>query len=242
MKYLGLAFSLLTSIPVNLKEAPEAGDTGRAAGWYPWVGLIIGGLVVLVKVGADRIFPPSIGAALAVAVWVWLTGGLHLDGLADCCDGLLNASSRERRLEIMRDPRVGTFGALGLILDVLMKYAAILTIPLARAVFIIPLAAVMGRWLLVWAGKQPQARPGGMGADFSLGLSNRAFWQGALPVVCLATLSGWRGLAAFLLAHLAAIGIFRLAKKRLGGVSGDVFGLTVEATEIVVLLVGCYGI
>jgi adenosylcobinamide-GDP ribazoletransferase len=136
----------------------------------------------------------------------------------------------------MRDPRVGTFGAVGLALDILIKLGAIMAIPDVSLLLGLALAAASGRWLILWAGIQPLARPGGMGADFSQGLTRGSLIIcGILPVV-LAGLAGWKGVLGLVLAGLAAVGIFRLAKDRLGGVTGDVFGLTVEVGEILVLM------
>ncbi len=239
MKRLLLALQFLTVFPIRLPQAPAPGDLGRAAGWFPLVGGVIGVLTAGVYFGLSLIFPPLLAAALATAAWIGLSGGLHLDGLADCCDGLLNASSRERRLEIMKDPRLGTFGGIGLCLAILLKVVGISSLPPGAFWIALPLAAATGRWLLLPAGRQPPARPGGMGADFSSGL-NRAVWiPAALTLGALTALAGWRGLAGVLAAHGVAWLVFALARSRLGGMSGDVLGLTVELAEIVVLLGFC---
>jgi adenosylcobinamide-GDP ribazoletransferase len=239
MKSLLLAFSFLTVFPVKLKEPPAAGDLGRAAAWYPLIGMMIGGLSALAAWGLRMVFPPFLAAVLTTALWIVMSGGLHLDGLADCFDGLLNASSPQRRLEIMKDPRLGTFGGIGLFLAILLKIAAIQALPLESIWYAFPLAGALGRWLLLPAGKQPLARPGGMGADFASGLRARAFWGAAVVVIVLIFLGGWKACAAVAVCHLAAWRIFRASKSRLGGVTGDVFGLTVESAEILTLLVFC---
>ncbi|MDR3574536.1 MAG: adenosylcobinamide-GDP ribazoletransferase [Anaerolineaceae bacterium] len=236
MKSLKLAFAFMTILPVRLKEELSPGDLGKASVWYPLIGVFIGGLVWLAKYGLQQIFTPLLAAVLSVVFWVFLSGGLHLDGLADCFDGMLNSSLPERRLEIMKDPRLGTFGGIGLILALLIKVAAVYSLGPANDWIAILTAAALGRWMILLAGKQPLARPGGMGANFALGLTKASFaWAVILPLV-LVILGGWRGLLAAGLAHLAALGIFRLARSRLGGVTGDVYGLLVEVTELVVLL------
>ena len=240
MKRLRQALGFLTVFPVRLAESPQPGDMGRAAAWFPWIGLLIGALVWLAKYSLDKLFSALVSAGLCVALWAILTGGLHLDGLADCCDGLLNASTPERRLEIMRDSRLGSFGAIGLILFLILKTAALASLPAFPQGLAVLLSAVVGRWLILWAARQPLARPGGLGADFALGLEKRTIILAAiLPAVLtliLTFLSGWRTLIAVALAHLAAWGIFRAARARLGGVTGDVYGLTVEISELVILL------
>ena len=85
----------------------------------------MGVLLLLAQAAAARLLGPAVAAVLVVALWAVLTGGLHLDGLADCCDGLLVSAPHERRLEIMRDPRVGSFAVIGLVLALLLKTAAV---------------------------------------------------------------------------------------------------------------------
>ena len=133
------AFRLLTILPVPGGEL-RAGDTGRAAGWFPAVGLCLGALPALVFVLLGPVAPPPLQAAMTLAVWIALTGGLHLDGLGDSFDGLGYAGSRERRLEIMRDPRIGAFGVTGLALILLLKYSSLLSIASGRA----PAAILLG--------------------------------------------------------------------------------------------------
>ncbi|MCC6147694.1 MAG: adenosylcobinamide-GDP ribazoletransferase [Anaerolineaceae bacterium] len=238
MQRLLYALSLLTALPVRLQQPPAPGDSGRAAGWYPAAGLLLGGAAAAGGWLFGQIFPPLITAVLTVMLWAALSGGLHLDGLADCCDGLLNTSTPQRRLEIMRDSRLGSFGAVGLVLVLFLKIAALVSLPAGmEGVLAILLAASAGRWLVLPAGAQPPARPDGMGADFSLGLQPQAFVWGAVLPLILAALSGIRGLAALPAALLAAAGVILLARRRIGGVTGDVFGAVVEVGELATLLV-----
>jgi adenosylcobinamide-GDP ribazoletransferase len=181
---------------------------------------------------AGRIFAPTLTGALIVPAWVALTGGLHLDGLADCCDGLLATTSRERRLEILRDPRVGSFGAIGLILTLLIKaLAAGVATPIALL-----LAPVWARWLLLWAARQPQARSEGLGATFAAGVTPEGIVIAAFLPVLLLFFGGGRGLVGAGLAALTTMALVRLARQRLGGVTGDLYGLVVEVCEVAMLL------
>lgn len=237
---LGLltALGFLTVIPIP-PNAARAADLGRAAAWFPLVGLSLGGVVAAAFWGFSALFPPLVAAALTVLVWAALTGGLHLDGLADCGDGLLAAASPERRLEIMRDPRVGAFGALALSLHLSLKVAAVAALPAASGLIALPAAAALARWLIVALARQPAARPSGLGAAFATGLTGRAIAAAALiPLVLigLGVLAAPRLVLAAALTHLAALGIARAARARLGGVTGDVLGLTVEAAETLTVL------
>lgn len=238
---LRLAFSLITTLPLPAPANWNPGDSGRAAGWYPLVGLVVGLLVAGVHWLAGLVFPPLVTGALTVAAWVALTGGLHLDGLADCADGLLYPGAPEKRLEIMKDPRLGAFGGIGLGLALLLKFTALASLTPATLPGLL-LATSLARWCILPAGLVSLARPGGMGADFAAGLRKTSLLWGALIPLGLALALGWSGLLALVLGLLAAFGVLTLAKNRLGGVTGDVFGLLVEAVEIVILLVFTTGV
>jgi adenosylcobinamide-GDP ribazoletransferase len=128
---------------------------------------------------------------------------------------------------------VGTFGALGLILTLLLKtLAAGMATPLALLI-----APVWARWLLLWTARQPQARAEGMGAAFAAGLTPGVIAIAALLPVVLLFFAGGRGVVGVALATLAMLVLVRLARARLGGVTGDVYGLVVEVSEVVMLLV-----
>ncbi len=240
MRNLQIAFGLMTTLPIRLPDDWSAGDSGRAAVWYPLVGLVIGALTWLAWKGATLVFPSLVVGVLALVVWIALTGGLHLDGLADCCDGLFSSVPRERRLEIMKDPHVGAFGVIGLILVLLLKAAALASLTPVTG-FAILLAASLARWCILPAGLLPLARSSGMGADFASGLRRASLVWGAIVPLLVAILLGWRGVLSALAGVGAAALILWFAKSRIGGVTGDVFGMLVEIVETVVLLVFLVG-
>jgi adenosylcobinamide-GDP ribazoletransferase len=235
MRNLRIAIGLLTTLPFGLPEDWQPGDSGRAGIWYPLVGVVIGGLTWLTWRLLTPYFPPLVVGVLTLLIWVALSGGLHLDGLADCCDGLFASTTPERRLEIMKDPRLGTFGGVGLLLVLLLKAAALSSLT-PSAGFGIILAATLGRWCILPAGLMPLARPGGMGADFASGLRRGAIFTSAILPLGLAFLLGTQGWIATLVGLLAAAAVLGLARARIRGVTGDVFGAVVEVTETVVLL------
>ena len=235
MRNLRTAFGLLTTLPFGMPQNWQPGDSGRAGSWFPLVGIVIGGLTWLVWKFLTLYFPPLMVGVLTVAVWIILTGGLHLDGLADCCDGLLVSATPQRRLEIMNDPHLGTFGAIGLFLVLLIKAAALSLLASSSGLGII-LAATISRWLILPAALLPLARPDGMGADFTLGLRRNAIFITAILPIGLAFMFGMQGLLAVLTAVLAAATVLGIAYKSINGVTGDVFGMLVEVTETAVLL------
>ena len=231
------ALSFLTTLPVPNHVLPP--DALRRAGiWFPVVGLLLGVLLATAAFGLQLALPTPVMAVLVTVFWVALTGGLHLDGLADCCDGLLPPVARERRLEIMRDPRLGTFGVAGVVLALLLKSTAIATLVPAWPTLL--LAPVWARWLLLVAAQQPPARLDGMGARMGLAQRpSRVVGAALLPLAMTAVL-GWQQWLlwpAVAGAGLAAFGVLWLARRRLGGVTGDVFGAVVEVSETMFLCV-----
>lgn len=236
MRNLRTAFGLLTTLPVGVPEPWQPGDSGRASVWVPLVGMVIGGLTWLCWLALGKYVPPPVASLGTLLVWVGLTGGLHLDGLADCCDGLLGSAARERRLEIMKDPHLGAFGVVGLFFTLALKAAALGLLATSSGLSII-LAATLSRWLILPASLLPQARPGGMGADFAAGLQPGSIFFAAIIPIGLAFLLGMQGWMAVLAALIAAAAVLGLAWKRIGGLTGDVLGALVEATETATLLV-----
>ncbi len=238
MRSVRVAFGWMTTLPVRLPDDWSAGDSGRAAVWYPLVGLVIGALTWLSWKGAIFAFPPLVAGIVTLIVWVVLTGGLHLDGLADCCDGMFATVTPERRLEIMKDPHIGAFGMIGLILVLFLKATTLASLTFVSSFGII-LATSLARWCILLAGLLPLARPSGsgMGADFATGF-RRSFilWGAAIPLA-IAFFFGIRGMLSILAGVGAAGLILWLAKSLIGGVTGDVFGMVVEIVEVAVLLV-----
>src|SRR5262247_3388269 len=151
-----------------------AGEIGQAAPWFPVVGLILGLTLAGVDLVTARLFPGLLGSLLTVTAWKLLTGGLHLDGLADCLDAL-GGRDPEHRLAIMRDSRIGAFGALGLILVLLLEIAALTELPPSvrqASLLVVPVVARATPPLL--ARLFAPARSEGQGAAFGTGLSATA--------------------------------------------------------------------
>jgi len=250
LRPLAIAFGFLTRLPVSTGTV-EASELGRAVTWFPAVGAALGAIVAGAQLLLDGRIAPGLVAVALVALVAALTGGLHLDGLADVFDALGGGrGSRERMLAIMRDSRIGAHGAAALVLLLAAKLAAVSALvgpgPGSRdhasswALFGAPIAA---RWavvpLVVWF---PYARPEGLGKAFH-GHAGRAQLAGATVVAAVAI--GWLGPPA-LLAALAALattlGVAIWLQRRLGGLTGDVYGAAIELAELVFLVVaGCAG-
>ncbi len=229
------ALTLLTIFPVPGRVFVTGRAPSKALAWFPLVGLALGAVLAAAFALARLVLPDLPAAALVVALWAFLTGALHLDGLADCGDGLAATASRERRLEIMHDPRVGGFGVVTVGLVLLCKFAAIATL---RDPFILILAPVLARWAMVMAMVFPLARAEGMAARWRDSIGRT---EPVIATLCAALVAGvfeWRGLAGWVSASLVLLVMARLALKRLGGLNGDVYGAIGEITETAVLIIG----
>jgi adenosylcobinamide-GDP ribazoletransferase len=222
----------MMTLPIRLPADWSPGDSGRASVWYPFVGLVIGAITWFAWNGANRVFPPLVASVLTLIVWVLLTGGLHLDGLADCCDGLFMSAAPERRLEVMKDPHLGAFGVIGLVLVLMLKAVALSAVPSPG----ILLATSLARWCILPAALMPLARPSGMGADFAAGFRRSFIIWGAIIPLAIAIILGMRGVLSVVAGLLAAALVLWLAKARIGGITGDVFGMVVEVVEATVLI------
>lgn len=233
------AIKFLTILPLQPDKEMDASGLGKAAGWFPLVGALIGGITAAAYYGLNLIFPSLLAAVLAAAVWILLTGGLHLDGLADSCDGLLYAGDPQRRLEIMKDPHHGTFAGIGLTLVILLKMVGLFSLLADTFWLVLPFVSALARWLLLPAGRQASARPGGLGDMFASGLRTRAFFFGAFPVIILGYFIGWQAAPVAVVVTALAFLVFRFARARLGGMTGDVFGLVVELVEVMALIGFC---
>jgi adenosylcobinamide-GDP ribazoletransferase len=238
MGSLILALRFLTVIPVPGRESTGPSALGRAAWWFPVVGLMLGSALAVAALAADALFPPLVAAALLVTGWKVATGGIHLDGLADSLDGLAGRDAA-RRLAIMRDSRIGVFGAAGLVLLCLLAVAALASLSTAVRLRVLVLAPVIGRVAPLLAGVWlAPATPGqGLGAAFAAGLSR---WAGPAHVVAGAALATWLlgiwGAAVAAVAWSVALLAAGFVARRLGGLTGDVLGAVVEVAELGTLL------
>lgn len=232
------ALAFLTRIPVGSAVALGPADVARGAALFPVVGAGIGALTGLLLVRLDARLSLLLAAALAVTLEALLTGAIHLDALADCADGL-GAGTRERALEVMREPTIGAFGALALLLGLLVKVAALAAVASGPDALLAVVAAfALGRAVpvgLAWT--LPYARPSG---GSGVALTEAAGWVPAVALglglgAALAAL-GPRGLALAGGALLAAALVGLVARRRFGGVTGDVLGAAAELATIAALV------
>ena len=237
MTGLRVAARYLTIVPVPGPTRLTPDSLGRSAPWFPVIGIGIGVILVVVERLTQVIFPSLLGALLTVTAWKLLTGGLHLDGLADCLDAL-GGRDAEHRLAIMRDSRIGAFGALGLILLLLLEIAALSELPSSlrpAVMLVVPVVARATPPLL--ARLFSPARPEGQGAAFGAGLAAAAV-PIALSIALVVAIVALRalGLVVVVVALASALVVTRFFAARVGGITGDVLGAAIEVAELAGLL------
>ena len=236
------AWQFLTAVPLSrsIHDAkPE--ELAASMSWYPFVGCLLGALLVAADLGLTQVFPTQVTSLLLMLLLIGITRGLHQDGLADMVDGLAGGRTVEARLAIMRDSHIGAIGATGLFLALGLRYAGINTLPAGEHLALLMGMPVVGRWaMVVGAFHVTSARSeGGLAQPF---LAYLSWWH-----VCLATVTAgivltlllgpWLAFCCLLigtaLVRLSTVWFHRM----FGGVTGDLLGATNEVAEILFILI-----
>jgi adenosylcobinamide-GDP ribazoletransferase len=223
--------------------APDGTPTPASYDWFPLVGAVLGAVVGAAWWGADRVWPPAVAGALAVAADLAVTGLLHVDGLADAADGLLPHLPRERRLAVMAEPATGAFGVATVTGVLLLRFSALVVVRPDVAV-VAALWCASRTAMAVAARSLPYARDDGLATAFAGGTgagrdgARRVALVGGSTATLLAALGeGAVGVLAVALAAGGAAAVLALARRRLGGFTGDVLGAAGVVAETVGLLV-----
>ena len=233
-----VALQFLTRLPLPA-GLPIAGPrVGRALGWFPLVGALLGGLLALADAALSLVLPRGLVDVLLLVLLALLTGGLHLDGFMDTCDGLFSLRSPEERLAILRDSRVGSFGVVGLTSLLLLQWAALGALPTERRAACLVVTLALARWAMVYAIVVfPYARPAGLGRIFKDEAGPHALV--AATLLGAATAVGLLGLAGLAVLALAAGTTWLFARYCLGrlpGLTGDTYGALNELVETLLLV------
>lgn len=234
-----VALQFLTISPPILRRTFSTQEMGRAVGWYPLVGMLLGGIVAGGATLLEPFFPGPLSAALTLALWVTLTGGLHLDGFLDACDGLLGGATPEKRMDIMRDHRIGAFAFIGGALLFLTKFSALMALPSTGwQLPALILAPTLGRWAMTLAiSAFPYARPAGLGLEMKAHVGWRqVLFASLITLLAVWFLAYWHGLIALAAAALTLMAVASFTLRRIPGLTGDVYGMVCELTELAVLL------
>lgn len=231
------AFQFLTVIPPIIKRSFTERELGLSVGYYPLVGLVVGGVLLGSSVGFSFLFPDMIRAALLIILWITATGGLHLDGFLDSLDGLLGGSTPGKRLEIMHDERVGAFGFAGGAALLLLKFSLLASLSASSpALLLVP---VLSRWGMSAALVLfPYGRESGVGRV----IKDNAGWLQGLAAAVIALLAawfaaGWLGMILFGSSLVLVVGLARFTLTRLPGMTGDIYGAINEILEVLLMMV-----
>lgn len=239
MKSFLIALQFLTIIPVKIKEITKE-ETSRAMICFPLVGLLLG----LALVGVDKIFLFShmtgvISNVILIIALVILTGGLHLDGLADTFDAIGSGKSKEEMLTIMRDPHIGTMGTISIICAILLKISFLSLINISLRTNALLLMCILSRWSLVFLMHTfPYVRQEGKVKVFIQGANSRILIMSTLATLaCIGFIWKFKALFIFLIIILTAYLIGRSFKQKIGGFTGDTLGAANEMIELFILII-----
>ena len=234
--------TFLTRIPLKMDFEISDDDFVKGIWYMPMIGLLIGIILYGLYFIASRFFPPLVTSAIIIISYIFITGGLHLDGLADTSDAVFSYRSRERMLEIMKDSHIGTFGVVAIALY-LLGMAALLT-EAPEACLIFPLAGRSAS--LLSCASNPYARTSGMGKSIIDGTKPRhVIFAAALTIISAAALYFINANAAasiiiiiaFAASMLSIFFITRSISRKLGGITGDVLGFVIEISSLLYVFI-----
>jgi adenosylcobinamide-GDP ribazoletransferase len=236
-----IALQFLTILPLRIRGEIAPEDFGRSLLYFPVVGLLLGLALAGTALLAHSL-PHPVTAVLILILSVVLTGGLHLDGFADTCDGFYGRRSREKILEIMRDSRVGAMGVTGIVCLLALKGTLIAGLPPHALGKSLVLMAVFGRWSQVLVCRTSRyARPEGKARDFVEHAGTAELLAGTVFAVALFLfLMRLKGLVLFVLSLLPLVLFLYYTRRKLGGVTGDVIGAANEIAEVTVLFLSMF--
>jgi adenosylcobinamide-GDP ribazoletransferase len=233
-----IAIEFLTPLRLRRVERWDDRTFGASVGWFPAAGLLIGVALLLLDRGLEHLLPPGPANVLLIVALALITGGLHLDGVADTADGLAVQGDRATRLGVMSEGNIGPAGVMSLALVLLVQWSALASLEAPVRSAGIVLAPALARWSVApVAALFPPARPRGIGHALQQGI-----WPSAVPLSAAiafgasVALFGLVGLALPLVAALAAIVVAAAVARMLEGVTGDTFGACIEISQAAVLL------
>lgn len=239
MRLYLIALQFLTIIPLPFNTRCEREDLGRSTAVFPLAGLTIGALLVALNWLVAPWLARPLTDALLITALAAVTGALHLDGLADVCDGLAARGGRERFLAVMKDSHVGAVGAVALVLGLLLKWQALLAVPLEykwQSLLLFPVLARFGQVQTIVYARN--ARQDGLGSAMTVGAGTLQLllaWGMALATAWL--LLGTTGLVVLFVVMVCTWLLKAWFQRRLGGITGDVIGCINELNEILALII-----
>lgn len=240
------ALKFLTIIPLPYRQGDRPDEIGRSVVYFPVVGLLIGLILAGLNWLLNLFLPAGMVNALLITALVAISGALHLDGFVDTCDGLAGHKPAEERWKVMRDSRVGAFGVVGVVLLLLVKFAALNSIPPALLTPTLIMMPVLSRWAMVYAlFAYPYARQQGLGREIRQAISWPRFSAATVITLAFIIAAAWIGnFSYYYLAGLALmLGIWVIIilmaayfRKMFSGLTGDTYGAINETAEVWVLI------
>src|SRR5436190_9441520 len=229
-----IALQFLTRLPVPRALNSSETDIGKAAAFFPLIGVIVGGGAALVFVVLQRLLPLPASVFCAIVFAVFITNGFHEDGLADSFDGFGGGWTKDRVLEIMRDSRIGTYGTLALIFVILGKFTLLLSLPAGQIWRWLVVAHTAARWtILPLCAWLPYARAEGQGKLVAKQVGIPEIITGTFTLLLVFILLPWQAaLAAFLMTNLVTLLSGLYFRARLQGMTGDCLGAANQLTEV----------
>lgn len=232
-----LAVTFLTRLPVGSSQPAEPEAVAASFALFPLVGYVIGAALVIADLALARLFDAAIRSALELASIALLTGGLHLDGLADTADALAAGANRERALEIARDSSIGVYGTIALIAVLGLQWSALASLGSGRRLTALYLAPGLARWAMVALGETlDYLRPRGAGSALLSYSKGRLLKASLITLGGLVPVASIRSIAASLAGVILTVALGRFYKRWLGGVTGDLLGAAGELVATIVLL------
>ncbi len=236
-----IAWHFLTALPLSRNHHdPAPNELAGSMVWYPFVGLLLGGLLAATDFFLASWFSTELVSVLVIVLLIGLTRGLHQDGLADTLDGLAGGRTPADRLAIMRDPRIGAIGATGLFLSLILRYAALVSLPESIRFPVLLCLPAIGRWAMVMgAWGAPYARAeGGLAAPFLMHLSMRHVMAATVLVggLLVWTIGSSGAIASVVLGAALSRLLTFFCRRFFGGITGDTLGATNEVVEISFLI------
>ncbi|MBN1160614.1 MAG: adenosylcobinamide-GDP ribazoletransferase [Dehalococcoidales bacterium] len=237
-----VAAQFLTSIPVRLKGELRPEQLGRSTLYFPLVGLGIGAILAGLNWVFNLTLPAPVTSALLITALVILTGAMHLDGLSDTCDGMAGHKTVEERWRVMHDSRAGAFGVVGIILVLLIQYAALNSVPADKMTAVLLFMPTISRWAMVYAIYAfPYARKEGLGTAYKTATRWPQFIIATIITLAIAgalyPLLNVTGFIVFSGVLVITTGLAFYFKYKFAGLTGDTYGTINEIGEVIALIV-----
>lgn len=239
------ALTFLTRIPVPIQLKYNEELAAKSMGYYPLVGMIIGIILVLLDKILSLVFPLNIVNVMLLLVLVYLSGGLHLDGFMDTMDGIFSGRNREKIMDIMHDSRVGSFGVIAFFLLFLLKFNSLTVISGVIRIPTLILMPTISRWFIVFiAYNYPTAPSSKLGKSFAIYLTRKQVFLSSLWVVVIIIVlnyyfqfSYYFSFILLIIPLILVVFFTNSINKKIGGMTGDIYGAINEITEVLVLLI-----